>query len=328
MYYKRYDNKEPSHFPLEYFIDFLKFLRKNEATIKILTYDDLPWGRDYDYGNYYPDELNNWREQLRDGTRDNRKIYVLIQHDVDSVAERTMTILREEERLGIPSNVMIFNRRINRWRLQDNGELIYTDYKLDYGYLRRLQEKLGFVIGYHSNAYGQALFNRGKALAIFEEDVKSLRKYFNIRYFSPHGGARSPEGFSNNILQIPDSLKYSLRWVQNRQTVSFDSQYSDGGLNSPQRDPARRDLRDFVRTWKPGKRYRVLIHPEYYHTPCIPSPRMTGTKWYDDLLLFYKSEKKRSVWDDIVLGASWNVFDYGSRFKMSLKNFIRKCHAR
>lgn len=318
---------KPDHgyFPFGYFTDFLRYLRKNSDIVEVITYDDLPWGDDYNYTNKYPQEHKNWKEQLNKGIRGDQKIYVLLQHDVDSAPERAMAILREEERLGIPSNVMIFNRRINRRHLQETGELIYTDYKLDYNYLRQLQEKSGFVIGYHSNAYEQALFDKKKALKIFEEDVKALGNHFNVRYFSPHGGTRSPEGFSNNILSIPDSLKHSIRWVHNRKNVRFDGEYSDGGINSLNRNPAKRDLRDFVRKWEKGKRYRILIHPQYYHTPCRPSPRMAGTPWYDNLLNFYASKKNVTAWECVHLNISQkSVNSKISSFIFLLKKIIKR----
>jgi hypothetical protein len=318
---------EDSHgyFPFEYFVDFLKFLRENNDIIKIITYDDLPWDGDYNYVSNYPQEYRNWRNQLKNGIRDDQKIYVLLQHDVDSAPERTMAILREEERLGIPSNVMIFNRRINRRHLQETGELIYTDYKLDYDYLRQLQEKSGFVIGYHSNAFEQVLFEKKRALEIFENDINALRKYFNVRYFSPHGGTRSPEGSSNNILPIPESLKYSIRWIHNRKNVCVDGEYSDGGINSPKRNPAKRDLRDFVRKWERGKRYRILIHPQYYHTPWKLSPRLTGTPWYDNLLNFYASKKNGTAWEGVHLNISQkSVNSKISSFIFLLKKIIKR----
>jgi len=302
------DNREPGYFPFEYVVDFLRFLRRHKRVIKIITYADLPWEDDLDYENNYPLELRNWKKNVENGAISSRKIFVLLQHDVDSASERTMALLREEERLVIPSNVMIFNRRINRKHLEATGELLSTDYPLDYEYLCHLQDSKRFVIGYHCNTFERALFDREKAIGIFEEDVRMLRSHFNIRFFSPHGGARSPEGLSNNCLQIPESFKNSLRWVHNKKTVRFDGQYSDGGLNSPQRDPLNRDLRDFVRTWKRGKRYRVLIHPEYYHTPWTPSPQLTGTPWYDDLLNFYSSGRNCSTWNKVRLARSESFF--------------------
>lgn len=288
-------------FPFEYYIDFLEFLRKNDEIIEIITYDDLPWGDDYDCDNAYPKEYKSWKKQVGKGIRDDKKIYVLLQHDVDTMPERTIAIIREEDRFGIPSNIMIFNRRINRQHLKKTDELLYTEYNIDYDYLRRLQNESRFVIGYHSNAYEKALFNKERALKIFEEDIKILRQYFNIRYFSPHGGVRDHNGLTNNSLSIPESLNTTLRWVHNAKTVRFDGNYSDGGLNNPKRDPTKRDLRDFVRTWKRGKRYRVLTHPQYYNTPCKRSPRLTGITWYDNLLDLYMKNRHITAWNDIYL---------------------------
>jgi hypothetical protein len=319
------DEDSYGYFPFEYFTDFLKLLHENKDIIEIITYDDLPWENDFNYENNYSEEYKNWKLQLKNGTRDDQKIYVLIQHDVDSSPERSMAVIREEDRLGIPSNIMIFNRRVNRKYLKNTGMLDYTDYSLDYTYLKLLQDQKRFVIAYHLNAFEQALFDKDEALRIFESDVKALRTKFNIDFFSPHGGPRSPDGFSNNILSMPEPLRTSIRWVHNRNTVRFDGEYSDGGPNNPKRDPARRDLRDFVRNWEKGKRYRVLIHPQYYHTPCRVSPRFSGTPWYDDLLEFYSSGKGNSAWSEITFKAhDASLKERISRSIHSLKNRIRR----
>ena len=296
------DEEAGGYFPFGYFVHFLEFLRAHDDVVEFITYDDLPWGDDYDSAKGFPQERKKWLGQLKDGQRDPRKIYVLIQHDVDSVPERTMDLVRQEHRLEIPTNLMIFTRRISRQHLRETGELLYTKYDLDYGYLRRLQDELGLVLGYHSNALDRALFDVEKALEIFEADVAALRRHFNVRYFSPHGGARGPNGECNNQLPVPEALVRSLRWIANRRTVRFDGDFSDGGINSPRRNPAKRDLRDFVAKWKPGKRYRVLAHPQYYHTPWQISPRMGGTPWYDELLAFYAAGGKGTSWDHVRIG--------------------------
>lgn len=288
------------YFPLEFFVDFLEFLYKNRKVIEVITYNDLDWGDDFNYEKSYPIEWKSWNTQLKTGDRDPNKIYVIIQHDVDAFPEGTMTILREEERLGIPSNVMLFHRRINRRHLQNTGELLYTEYDVDMHEIRRLQDK-GFVFGYHCNAFERASFDVDKAMEIFEADVNELNRYLKIRYFSPHGGPRSPEGKTSNCLPVPDSLRKSIRWVHNRMTVRFRGSYSDGGPNSPKRDPSKRDLRDFVRTWRPGNRYRVLTHPQYYHSPCGVSPRLAQASWYNEVLEFYNSKHSSSVWDEVTL---------------------------
>jgi hypothetical protein len=291
---------EQGYIPLKFFTDFLKFLYQKRHIIEVITYNDLDWWDDFDHEKSYPTEWENWNTQLKLGTRDLRKIYVLLQHDVDFSPERTMAILREEERLGIRSNVMLFRRRVNRRHFQKTGELLYTEYDFDMQELSRLQEK-GFVFGYHCNAFERALFNLDKAMEIFEEDVNALRQHLEIRYFSPHGGARSADGRTNNSLPVPESLRKSIRWVANRRSVRFTASFSDGGPNSQKRDPSKRDLRDFVRSWKSGNRYRVLTHPQYYHSPCGVSPRLAEAAWYNEVLEFYSMKRPGSVWDEVTL---------------------------
>jgi len=288
------------YIPLEFLVDFLEFLRRNQETVEVITYDDLDWKDDFNYQESYPTEWENWNRQLRTGARNPNKIYVILQHDVDARPERTMAILNEEQRLGIPSNVMLFHRRINRRHFQKTGELLYTEYDLDMVALRRFQDK-GFVFCYHCNAFERALFNVDKAMEIFQEDVNALRWHLKIRYFSPHGGPRSAEGRTSNSLPVPESLRRSIRWVANRRSVRFTASFSDGGPNSQKRDPSERDLRDFVRSWKPGNRYRVLTHPQYYHSPCGVSPRLSEAAWYSEVLKFYNTKRPGSAWDEVTL---------------------------
>ena len=291
--------KDQAYFPLGFYVEFLEMLADRPDVFEVLTYDDLPWGDDYDHANNYPQEQRNWQAQLKSGARSRDKIYVILQHDVDSSPHRTIKMLREEQRLNIPSNVMIFTRRVNRRHMNATGELQLTDYPLDYDYLKRLEREHRFAICYHANSFEQALFDRAQAMAIFERDVAQLREHFNINFFSPHGGARSPDGESNNSLPIPDSLTRSLRWVANKQSVRLDASFSDGGPNSPARDPAQRDLRDFVRTWRRGGRYRVLTHPQYYDTRSRPSPRMEGTPWYDQVRQAYADNPRPGLWAEV-----------------------------
>lgn len=283
------------YFPLEFALDFLRFLRTHDDVIEVLTYADLDWGDDYDYERSYPSEWRTWKQQMREGLRDPNKIYVLLQHDVDSVPERSIRLLKEEEALGLPSNVMIFRERVNRRYLVRTGKLRLTPYEIEPDLLARLESGHRFVIAYHANAYERAGFDYVKARELMEEDVAVLRERFRIDYFSPHGGPPGPDGQSNTAVDPPPSFDGSVRWVANKYTAKFDGMYSDGGINSPKRDPAKRDLRDFVRTWKPGGRYRVLLHPQYYHSPTNPSPRMQGTPWYDELL-----QRPEGAWDDVV----------------------------
>jgi len=293
--------QKSGYFPFEYFVHFLEFLRRNRDIIEIITYDDLAWGNDFDHVSNYEQEFSLWKKEMKNDLRDKHKIFVLLQHDVDSYAERTMKVLIEEERVGIRSNVMIFTDRLDRKKLKTTGELSFTEYPLDYNYLENLQKNGGFVVGYHCNAYEKGLFDMERACKIFEEDIARLRCYFNIQYFSAHGGVPGPDGNNNRNMKIPASLLNDIRWVHNGYSPYFDGTYSDGGINSPKRDPKKRDLRDFVRRWELGKRYRILLHPQYYNTPCKTSPRLDGTPWYEEVLGIYGSRQPASAWNGVRL---------------------------
>lgn len=293
-------NGAGGYFPLDFYVDFLEYLRSRDEIV-FITYEDLAWQEGDSHDRDYQKEWKAWRQRLRSGDLDPNKIYMLLQHDVDRLPQRSIDVLRQEQRLGIPSNVMVFHRRISRQHLQRTGELLYTEYELDHEFLRHLQDEHGFVIGYHCNAYERALFDPDEARKIFREDVRVLRQWSRIRYFSPHGGTRDPQGQSNSTLRPPEDLLDSVKWVHNGHSVRFDGQYSDGGLNNPRRDPEERDLRDFVRSLRKGKRYRILTHPQYYCRQCRHSPRMAGTRWYEEVLSLYASGGERSAWDQVEL---------------------------
>jgi hypothetical protein len=282
--------------PRGYLIDFLDLLDEFRDLVKVITYDDLPWGDDYAYQDMYPGELSRWKQSLASGERDPRKIYVVIQHDVDAAPARTADLLREEARRKLPSNTMVFNKRLRRQSLAKSGEVVIRDYRLDVDLLKRVQSE-GFVIGYHSNAYERARFDRDLAEEIFVEDVRELRESYDIRYFCPHGGVRDVAGRSNSALDVPEALRHDLRWVLNRYGVRFDGNYSDGALRSPRRDATQRDLRDFVATWKPGRRYRMLLHPQYYGDDLVPAKRLVGVDWYEELLRAYDGRRRNASWD-------------------------------
>jgi hypothetical protein len=286
-----------SYFPLQWAYDFFDVLATHRHTVEVLTYDDLDWGGDYAAGDRYPIELAAWRQSLKEGSRDPNKIYVLIQHDVDRLPERTLRLMEYEALRGLRSNAMVFNQRVNRKHMQETGNLTFTDYDLDVDRLQQLQNEHGFVIGYHCNAYEQAEFDIAKAMRIFEKDVAALRERFRIRYFSAHGGVRDPQGTSNSAVSwLPAALANNIRWVHNGAGVKFDGVFSDGGPNNAKRDPRRRDIRDFVKSWKPGKRYFVLLHPQYYSDPCMPSDRMLEAQWYRDMVEAYRSVAKPHAW--------------------------------
>jgi len=134
-------------------------------------------------------------------------------------------------------------------------------------------------------------------LAIFEDDVKRLKEYFKVDYFSAHGGARGPNQEINRSLGLPRSLFKKIRWVHNGGTPRFHGNYSDGGYANKAYGLQNRDIREFVKTWQPGKRYRILTHPQYYTTPCDPIGWRKGHRWYENIINYSLKNPGKSVWD-------------------------------
>jgi hypothetical protein len=290
-----------AYFPRRYLTDFFRFVEEHADHLGVITYGDLPWGDDWDFAGGYPAERKAWAAELASGKRDPKKAYILLQYDVDSWPERTMDLLREPTQMIVPANVMIFNKRIDRRQLKTTGQLEFTDYDLDETLLRDLADR-GFVVGYHTNANEQGLFDTTRALEVFDRDVRELSKRFDLKFFSAHGGIPGPDGKNNCHMPFHPDWQTKLRWVHNGCSPRFNGQFSDGGHNSPVRDPAKRDIRDFVRTFKPGNRYRILLHPQYYSDVPLPSPRYGGTPWYDDLLTASDTAPGESLWRDVRLG--------------------------
>jgi hypothetical protein len=285
------DFQQGGYFPLEFFVEFLQYL-KDTKNIEVITYNDLAWDDKQDSETIYEAEKRNWLKQLRTGKRDSNKIYVLLQHDVDSRPERSMQMVHEEMRIGIPSNVMIFCRRHNRKQLKNESTLQYTDYDLDVDLLKKAEQEYGFVIGYHCNAYEQALYNLSIAQERMTKDINELRENYMIKFWSAHGGVPGPEGKNNNKIIPPRQIEENTIWVHNGASPFFDGNYSDGGLNNKKRDPKNRNIRDFVTTWQPGKRYRILTHPQYYNSPPQYNEWLGTAEWYQKMFAVYEKSGK------------------------------------
>jgi hypothetical protein len=285
------DEETPAaFFPRTYITELFRLINENTDKVQCITYNDFCWDDDVGYEGGYPDEWRRWQDKKRNGQIDANKIYLVVQYDVDARPERTMDLLREPLHQAIPANIMIFAKRPNRSLLADARRVEYTDYDLDDPLLRYWQSR-GSLIGYHFNAFECAGWNAERAQEIFVEDVARLRSRFTIDFCSAHGGVPDTEGRNNNSLYVPDAMRPSLRWVHNKYSPKFNGQFSDGGHLKSKISPNQRDIRDFVKSWRPGGRYRLLIHPQYYDHDFVASPSYSGTPWYDDLISV-ASEKK------------------------------------
>jgi hypothetical protein len=122
-------------------------------------------------------------------------------------------------------------------------------------------------------------FDADAAPRAFQEDVAALRgRGFRLQVFSTHGGQASPDGMTNSALDYPELTGTDLRWVATRFSVRFDNYFSDGGSGAQPAVERTRLLRDFIAAMRPGGRYRILVHAQYYRPfpagdePCILPP--------------------------------------------------------
>lgn len=290
------EEQRGAYFPLKFFIDFLHYLSARPNKYKIITYDDFCWSEGERYPDHYSAEYRRWQRTLA-ADEDRDKICILIQHDVDSRPQRSMTVLRHEMECGMPSNPMIFSKRVDRKRLKYDGVVAETEYPVDHDLLASLERDHNFVVGYHSNAVERAAFDPARARAIFKADVADLRQRYRIRYFSPHGGVPAPDGRNNSSIEVPDELRDSLVWVHNKNSAVFKSTYSDGGINNRTRDPESRNLVDFLKQCRPGNRYRVLTHPQYYNSNYREAPVLMQSSWYREVLTHYEETPHISLWE-------------------------------
>jgi len=268
--------------PIQPCIPMDAYARAVEAMVQkevvFLTYKDLPWGEDMNFREGYPTEWKIWQDSIKSGERDPTKIYVLIQHDVDSGPGSTIRMSRLERELGAVANVMTFCRW-HKKRLDGAWDIV--PYPMDWNELKNLEND-GFLIGFHCNSLHVAKFDSAAVFDAYAADVEELSRRFKVEFFSPHGGEASPAGLINSSFEYMDQPGNALRWVHNKYSPKFSGYYSDGGiLGRIKNSDPKTDLQAWVAGLMPGKRYRMLIHPQYYGNE--------GIRWIPSDLEWYRS---------------------------------------
>lgn len=268
----------PAPLPMTYYEQGLRLLLER-GDVEFITYDDLNWSNDWNYHRNYPGEWAAWNASLANKTRDPAKCYVLIQHDCDSGPVATVRMARLEQSLGIRSSIMVFER----WKR--GSELVA--YPIDWEALGELRRQ-GFVIGYHCNAFHNSDFDEGGAYEQFARDYDGIlgRKDIDVRYFSAHGGKASADGRLNSSFDWPLVCgRRQLRWVHNGHNVRFAETFSDGALTNrlKQNDPTL-DFHAWIRSLKPGGRYRALLHPQYYTDGNVAPVADVTLAWYSNAI--------------------------------------------
>ena len=268
------EDENPSRATLGDYGGFLATLLAR-GDVEFVTYDDLAWEDDFDHVNSFPGEWERWKRRVRADKDMQKKVHVLIQHDTDSGPAETLAMARLEAAFGVRSSIMTFARRPLRV-----GEPAIEDYAIDWDGLQSLAQQ-GFVVGYHCNALHLTNFDEERAPQAFDEDLVALaRRGFRIDYFTAHGGASSPSGVGNSAIDYPALTGSRVRWVNTRFGARFDGYISDGGKGSNLSGVKRfSDLRDFVAGMRPGKRYRILVHAQYFEPTDMRSAMCLLPPW-------------------------------------------------
>jgi len=279
----------------------LDFFQSNKDKIGLITYKDIFNGiDDFDYKNSYPAEKKSWLNRVKIDKALASKAHILIQYDLDSRPERAMRLLAHDSHKNVPANVMRFFKRVDRRKLKTTDELSYTDYPLDEGLLNEI-EKNGSLIGYHSNCYERSHHDYELARSKMKSDIEGLSQLYNIEFYTAHGGIPCLEGKNNRDIHPLSEVSEEVRWVHNGATPFFNKQFSDGGHNSPLRDPNNRDIRDFISAIKPGGRYRILLHPQYYDSQFTSSKRYVEAQWYKSMIKSYEESEDYDSWGKVQL---------------------------
>ncbi|MER2515708.1 MAG: hypothetical protein ABTR92_04750 [Candidatus Accumulibacter phosphatis] len=288
--------------PFEYVRGFYEILLESDR-VEFLDFNDLIFATDRDVRteeglvSLYADEYRIWRKKSLSSV-DVPKLNLLIQHDSDSAPRETQYICELEAESGMKSTTAIFCREID-----DDGTV--RRYDIDYALLRRLQDEKGMCFAYHCNAGELGGYHEPDVAIAFNEDVEFLRSHgLDIRYFSPHGGASSPNGLNNYSFFYPSFSQHRLIWTHNRFAPSA-QRYSDGGWGLRiSRGDASLDLRKFLMTNLSTRdrpltyRYFVLIHPQYYFAKDSKAAEkyFPNNPWLREFWDLYQSGRAAEYW--------------------------------
>jgi hypothetical protein len=263
-----------NNFPIGFYREFLEQIEL--LGIETITYKDIfQHSDDWDYKSFYPNEFKFWKKN-----RNKNKRYLLIQHDVDLHPHLTEEVVKLEQEFGVRSNIFLFAQR---WTIATPN----PQYPVNHSFFQKA-ESIGFVIGYHQNAFQRSGFDLEKAQGVYLEDVNTLRALYNIEFVVPHGGRGleiDGKKYLNLDIDIPESLQNNLRWVYNKYGLKFSRRVSDGGLRKCT-DKNRLQQLDLVNTFLPsiklGERAFLLTHPQRWGDQVDPSktPLLSNMPWY------------------------------------------------
>jgi len=268
-----YPNTRP-HLAFDYISGLVRWLA--ESDYNVMSYHDLAGAV------RHGDENSEFQRWIDRETKLGQKS-ILLQYDIDARPDVAADLMKTHIECGVPGNAMIFRTKIFDWKLKREGIVEVDDnYDLDIPTMQAFQD-MGGVIGYHCNAFDQAGGNVEQAIEIFHEDVAELRKTFDIKFFSMHGGFVAPDGGCNARLDVAPYLKdLGLTWVHNGHSLYFHSNWADGSASNPIYRNESNDALDFILSTGVGQRSRLLFHPQYYNDKTnekFDFPILQDQKW-------------------------------------------------
>lgn len=296
------------HITFEYIRGLVQWLA--ESDFQVISYNDLAGVP------RFMEEAEEFRAWIaRAEARGERA--VLLQYDVDARPDVTMRLLEDHIRLGVPANVMVFNRKIFDWKLKRDGIVEIDDsYQLDFPLLERFQ-KAGGAVGYHCNAFDLAKGDTDKAIDLFFEDVQALRKHLDLRFFSMHGGHVTQDGRCNGNLPVHQFLEeLGLTWVHNGHSVYFHRNWADGSASNPRYRNEANDPLDFIVSTRVGERTRLLFHPQYYNdfdNASFSFPVLSDQRWVEETRVQVERGGFDGLqyWRDRHSGVQRSIAEYG-----------------
>ena len=221
------------------------------------------WNRAYSIQNYIsflekiklrPDfEIINWKDWLKNPTRNPDKVKILLRHDVDIIFDRFIKMMEIEEKLGIPSCYFI----------RDNAERYKFEKAIPY--IKKMESSNLFEPGLHYQSITNASGNIEKGKELFKKEVDAYRKYYPLVFVAAHG-----DKYDNKRLFYEKLVDFDQIGVYSAYSIGHDHYISDsGGLHHYDNFYGKRifisDMLESLFDVPKNSIVQILIHPDWWH---------------------------------------------------------------
>jgi len=231
---------------------FTLILGSGAVSLTILYYL-VEWVRDYRLANYKR-FLEGLQSELFDirviddyiaETLSQNKVNVFIRHDVDISLKRTLRMAEVERGLGIHSTYL-FRMYAERYSFEEAIPII-----------RKLAE-WGFDTGLHYETLSKMSGDKDRALQLFEENIRDIRKIAPVNIVAAHG----QRNYKNR--EIWKDIDKDALHIKSLYDMDSDMYISDAG---GKRLTSKKEKVLFGRVYeaKAGDVVQFLIHPDWWY---------------------------------------------------------------